>query len=169
MQIAFSVTPADPCKQEKRYENDRVNADILLRSHRKRYRFQWLPCKRGLRFSFPNFSNTHSGAIGESSRENLLMKSRNQNIFGKFTLNRNLQTIHFKMMYNMSILRHRVSNERWGAPWTTFLSYPVSVYFTQTDFPEYSQYQMPDNQTVSHSQSFFDQKKWFKFFSFGSI
>ena len=28
----------------------------------------------------------------------------------------------------------------------------------QTDFPEYSQYQMPDNQTVSHSQSFFDQK-----------
>ena len=28
----------------------------------------------------------------------------------------------------------------------------------QTDFPEYSQYQMPDNQTVSHSQSFLDHK-----------
>ena len=37
---AFSVTQADPCKQEKRYEHDRVNADILFRSHRKRYRFE---------------------------------------------------------------------------------------------------------------------------------
>ena len=27
-----------------------------------------------------------------------------------------------------------------------------------TDFPDYSQYQMPDNQTVSHSRSIFDQK-----------
>ena len=33
----------------------------------------------------------------------------------------------------------------------------------QTDFPEYSQYQMPDNQTVSHSQSIFDQKNHFNF------
>ena len=31
----------------------------------------------------------------------------------------------------------------------------------QTDFPEYSQYQMPDNQTVSHSQSIFHQKNDF--------
>ena len=29
-------------------------------------------------------------------------------------------------------------------------------------FPEYSQYQMPDNQTVSHCQSLFDQKHDFK-------
>ena len=30
---------------------------------------------------------------------------------------------------------------------------------TYTDrFPDYSRYQMPDNQTVSHSQSIFDQK-----------
>ena len=43
-------------------------------------------------------------------------KARNQNIFEKFKINRNLQTIPFKMMYNMSMLRHRFSNERWGAP-----------------------------------------------------
>ena len=33
----------------------------------------------------------------------------------------------------------------------------------KTDFPEYSQYQMPDNQTVSDSQSIFDQKNDFSF------
>ena len=60
-----------------------------------------------------NFSDTLSGAIGESFRENVLIKSRNQNIFEKFTLNRNLQTIPFNMMY-MSMLRHWFSNERWG-------------------------------------------------------
>ena len=60
------------------------------------------------------FSDTHSGAIGDSFREHLLIKSRNQNIFEKMKLNRNLQTVPFKMMYNMSMLRHRFSNERWG-------------------------------------------------------
>ena len=50
----------------------------------------------------------------ESFRENLLIKSRNQNIFEKFQLNRNLQTIPFKMMYNMFILCHWFSNEQWG-------------------------------------------------------
>ena len=50
----------------------------------------------------------------ESFRENLLIKSRNQNIFEKFKLNRNLQTIFFNMMYNMSMLRHWFSNEQWG-------------------------------------------------------
>ena len=35
--------------------------------------------------------------------------------------------------------------------------------FIRTDFPEYSQYQMPDNQTVSHAQSIFDQKNDFNF------
>ena len=60
------------------------------------------------------FLDSHSGAIGESFRENLLIKSRNQNIFEKFKLNRNLQTIPFNLMYNMSMLRHRFSNERWG-------------------------------------------------------
>ena len=79
------------------------------------------------------FSDTHSGTIGESFRGNLLIKSRNPNILEKFKLNRNLQTIPFKMMYNMSMLRHRFSNERWGgggggrAPSTTFLSYSVKV------------------------------------------
>ena len=64
----------------------------------------------------------------ESFRKNLLIKSRNQNIFEKFKLNRNLQRIRFKMMYNMSMLRHRFSNERWGGgPWTTFLPYSVKV------------------------------------------
>ena len=48
---------------------------------------------------FEIFSDTHSGAIGESFRENLLIKSRNLTIFEKFKLNRNLQTIPFKMMY----------------------------------------------------------------------
>ena len=35
----------------------------------------------------------------------------------------------------------------------------------QTDFPEYSQHQMPDNQTALHSQSIFefDQKYHFNF------
>ena len=50
----------------------------------------------------------------ESFRENLLIKSRNQNIFEKFKRNRNLQTIPFEMMDNMSMLRHRSSNERLG-------------------------------------------------------
>ena len=64
---------------------------------------------------------------------NLLIRSRNQNIFEKFKPNRNLRTIPFKMMYNMSMLRHRFSNERGGgggAPWTTFLSYSVKVCVT---------------------------------------
>ena len=50
----------------------------------------------------------------KSFRENLLIKSRNQNIFEKFKLNRSLHTIPFKMTYNMSMLRHRFSNEQWG-------------------------------------------------------
>ena len=33
----------------------------------------------------------------------------------------------------------------------------------RTGFPECSQYQMPNNQTVSHPQSFFDQKNDFNF------
>ena len=33
-------------------------------------------------------------------------------------------------------------------------------------FPEYSQYQMPDNQTDSHSQTIFDQKNDFNFLAF---
>ena len=67
------------------------------------------------------FSRNDSGTIGESFREYLLIKSRNQNIFEKFKLNRNPKTIPFKMMYNMSMLRHRFSNERW------VLSYSVKV------------------------------------------
>ena len=38
--------------------------------------------------------------------------SRNQNIFKKLKINRNLQTVTFKMMYNMSMLRYRLSNKR---------------------------------------------------------
>ena len=34
--------------------------------------------------------------------------------FQKFELNRDLQRISLKMMYNMSMLRYRFSNERWG-------------------------------------------------------
>ena len=34
--------------------------------------------------------------------------------FSKLKLNRNLQRIPFKMMYNMSMLRHQFSNERLG-------------------------------------------------------
>ena len=48
--------------------------------------------------------------------------------FQKFKLNRNLQKILFKMMYNMSMLRHWFSNERWGGgAELTFLSYSVKV------------------------------------------
>ena len=42
------------------------------------------------------------------------MMSPVENIFEKFKLNRNLLTIPFKMMYNMCMLRHRFSKERWG-------------------------------------------------------
>ena len=64
----------------------------------------------------------------ESFRENVFIRSQNQNIFEKFKLNRNLQTIPFKMMCNISMLRHRFSNERGGGGGlTTFLSYSVKV------------------------------------------
>ena len=63
---------------------------------------------------FEFFRTPTPESFGESFRENLLIKSRNQNISEKFKLNRDLQTIPFKMMYNMSRLRHRFSNERWG-------------------------------------------------------
>ena len=44
--------------------------------------------------------------FGESFRENLLIKLRNQTIFEKFKLNWNLQTISFKMIYmSMRILK----------------------------------------------------------------
>ena len=67
---------------------------------------------------------SHGGVISRK----LLIKSRNQNIFEKFKLNRNLKRIPFKMMYNMSMLRHRFSNELWGGGGgTTFLSYSVKV------------------------------------------
>ena len=46
----------------------------------------------------------------------LLIKSRNRNFLDKIKLNRNLHRIIFKMMYNMSMLCHRFSNERWEAP-----------------------------------------------------
>ena len=80
--------------------------------------------RRGRWFGHPFWR--HWGVISR----NLLIKSRNQNIFEKFKLNRHLQRIPFKMMYNMSMLRYRFSNERWaggGAPWTIFLSYSVKV------------------------------------------
>ena len=46
------------------------------------------------------------GLNGSISRKSLI-KSRNQNIFEKFKLNRNFQRIPFKMMFNTSMLRHR--------------------------------------------------------------
>ena len=48
------------------------------------------------------------GLCGVISQK-LLIKSRDQNIFQKFELNRNLQRIPFKMMYNVSMLRHRIN------------------------------------------------------------
>ena len=51
-----------------------------------------------------NFSDSHSGAIEESFRE-IAHKVAKSKIFQKFELNRNLQRIPFKMMYNMSMLR----------------------------------------------------------------
>ena len=39
----------------------------------------------------------------------------------------------------------------------------------QRNFPEYSQYEIPDNQTILHSRSIFDQKNHINFFSFGLI
>ena len=54
--------------------------------------------------------------------------------FEKFKLNRNLQRIPFKMMYNMSMLRHRFSNKRWeeGALSYLLLLGPLS---TRRNFP----------------------------------
>ena len=56
-------------------------------------------------------------AIVESLRSHfakIAQKTLNQNIFQKFKLNWNLQRIPFKIMYNMSMLRHWISNEWWG-------------------------------------------------------
>ena len=61
-----------------------------------------------------NFFRT---AILEPSRSHFVKiahKVAESNIFEKFKLNRNLQRIAFKIMYNMSMLCHRLSNERWG-------------------------------------------------------
>ena len=58
------------------------------------------------------FLDIYSSAIGKSFRENLLKNSRYQNIFKNFKINRNLQIIPFKIMYNMSMLRHLSSNEQ---------------------------------------------------------
>ena len=59
---------------------------------------------------FEIFSDTHSGAISRKFAH----KVAKSKYFEKFKLNQNLQTIPFKMMYNMSMLRHRFSNEQWG-------------------------------------------------------
>ena len=56
-----------------------------------------------LKFEF--FRTPTPEPFGESFRENLLINLRNQNIFEKFKINRNLQRISFKMMCNMSMLR----------------------------------------------------------------
>ena len=42
------------------------------------------------------------------------VKLQNRNIFEKFKLNRNLQMIPFKMMYNMSVFCHWFSNKQLG-------------------------------------------------------
>ena len=60
-------------------------------------------------------------------------KSRNQNIFEKFKLNRNLQTIPFKMVYNMSMLHHRFSNEWWRGLNHLPLLFCESVYIDVRD------------------------------------
>ena len=67
----------------------------------------------------------------------------NQNICEKFELNRNLCRIPFQMMYKMSMLRHRFSDEQFvcvcvcgggggGALWVTFLSYSVKVCYMKS-------------------------------------
>ena len=65
-------------------------------------------------------------------------EASNQNIFEKFQLNRNLQTIPFKIMYNMSMLRHRFSNERWGGGGGALNHLPLlfckSVYYIAWQF-----------------------------------
>ena len=58
------------------------------------------------------FSDSDSGGPGGVISRKVLIKSRNHKIFQKFKLNRNLQRITFKMMYNMFMLRHHFSNER---------------------------------------------------------
>ena len=55
---------------------------------------------------FEMFSDTHSGAIGESFLENLLIKSLNQNIFEKIKLNRNLHRILFNPIQYGLFLKH---------------------------------------------------------------
>ena len=57
---------------------------------------QWHKCRTKLNLN------------GPMSRKSLV-KSRNQNIFEKFTLNRNLGRIAVKTMYNMFMLRHQLT------------------------------------------------------------
>ena len=68
---------------------------------------------------------------------NVLKKSQNQNIFEKFKSNRNLQRIPFKMMYNMSMLRHRFSNEQGGGTLNHLpLLFCKSVYIVRSHYLE---------------------------------
>ena len=60
-----------------------------------------------------NSKNPKMGLNGPISQK-ALVKPRNENIFEESKLNCNLQRIPFKMMYNMSMLRHRFSNEQCG-------------------------------------------------------
>ena len=92
----------------------------------------------------------------ESFRENLLIKSRNQNIFEKFKLNRNLQTIPFRMMYNMSVLRHRFSDERWGEGGGALNHLPLlfckSVYKFRMCLANYRIWLVFDHNNIGHDQ-----------------
>ena len=88
----------------------------------KKIYIKWISRSRDLKwciicsyFKYLEFFGHPFWSHWESFRKNLLMKSRNQNIFEKFKLNRNCQMIPLKIIYNMSMLRRRFSNEQWGA------------------------------------------------------
>ena len=63
---------------------------------------------------FLNFFGHPLRSCWESFHENLLIKLRNQYIFEKFKLNRNLQTITFKLCIICLCYVIGSQNERWG-------------------------------------------------------
>ena len=66
--------------------------------------------RENIPFFFGHPLRSHWGVISRKFAH----KVAKSKYFEKFKLNRNLQTIPFNMMYNMSMLRHWFSNERWG-------------------------------------------------------
>ena len=62
---------------------------------------------------FKCFPTAISGAIAECHFAKIAHKVANSKTFSKISIISESQKIPFKMMHNMSMLRHQFSNEQW--------------------------------------------------------